>query len=254
MRAQNTIRQQIIRQRIICWTNGAIAALCIGASCAMAHGQQAQVLDRVVAVVNNQAILESDVQNELHLYSLDPERGSQRTLSARRALQLLISRRLIQQQIGQGTIPIPPPTDEAVKERLQGLREQLPACVAANCKTDAGWAHFLEENGLSEAEVEQYLRLRMELLAFIETRFRQGIQIAQDEIAKYYNETLLPQYPKGEKAPSLETVAPRIEEILLQQKVNALFSTWLSDLRKQGDIEVLDKSLETADANGQAVQ
>lgn len=236
------------------WMMSAVATLGVCASTATAQTQKSAVLDRVVAVVNNQAILESDVQNELHLYALDPERGRRRTLSAQRALQLLISRTLIQQQIGQGNVPVPPPTDEGVKTRLQSLREQLPACVIAKCKTDAGWARFLDENGLTEAEVEDYLRLRMELLAFIETRFRQGIQISHDEIAKYYNETLLPQYPKNEKPPALETVAPRIEEILLQQKVNVLFSTWLSDLRKQGDIEVLDKSLETAEANGQTTQ
>ena len=227
-------------------------ALACAALCSTLHAQQkAIVLDRIVAVVNNQAILESDVQNELHLYALDPERGRRRTLSARRALQMLISRALIQQQIGQGNVPSPTPTQDDIKTRLQDLREQLPACVAANCKTDAGWTRFLEENGLTEAEVENYLRQRMELLGFIELRFRQGIQISQEQIAKYYNETLLPQYPKSEKPPALETVAPRIEEILLQQQVNVLFSTWLSDLRKQGDVEVLDKSLETTGTDEQ---
>jgi len=228
-------------------------AAALTAACAMLHAQQTQVLDRVVAVVNNQAILESDVQNELHLSALDPERGRLRALSARRALQMLISRALIQQQIGQGTVPIPEPTPDELKARLQSMREQLPACVEANCKTDAGWAHFLEENGLTEAEVDEYLRQRLVLLRFIETRFRQGIQISQEQIAKYYNETLLPQYPKGETPPTLETVSPRIEEILLQQQVNALFSTWLSDLRKQGNVEVLDPALETS-ANGQGDQ
>jgi hypothetical protein len=38
-------------------------------------------------------------------------------------------------------------------------------------------------------------------------------------------------------------VAPRIEEILLQQQVNTLFDDWLANLRKEGDVEVLDPSL-----------
>jgi len=45
-------------------------------------------------------------------------------------------------------------------------------------------------------------------------------------------------------------VSSRIEEILLQQRVNQLFDDWLATLRKQGQIEVLDPSLETATANG----
>ncbi len=49
----------------------------------------------------------------------------------------------------------------------------------------------------------------------------------------------------GEAIPTLDQVAPRIEEILLQQQVNVLFDDWLKNLRKQGDVEVLDPALET---------
>jgi len=35
----------------------------------------------------------------------------------------------------------------------------------------------------------------------------------------------------------------------LQQRVNAMFDSWLSNLRKQGQIEVFDPRLETADAS-----
>ena len=92
--------------------------------------------------------------------------------------------------------------------------------------------------------------MRLEVLSFIELRFRQGIRISPEEIEAYYKDTLLPQYPVGETPPPLQQVSSRIEEILLQQRVNALFDTWLENLRKQGQIEVLDPALETATANG----
>ena len=235
MRAQRTIRT----------TLGAAALACL---CFATRSQQpsppTQVLDRVEAVVSNQAILTSDIENELRLSILDPERGRRRPLTARRALQLLISRALIQQQIKQSYFQIAEPSDEDIQARMKELREQLPACVQKNCTSADGWAAFLAENHLTEAEVERYLRLRLEMLAFIEARFRQGIQIPHEQIEKYYRETLLPEYPAGEKAPLLDAVAPRIEEILLEQQVNTLFSTWLRDLRKQGDVEILDHALE----------
>jgi hypothetical protein len=80
-------------------------------------------------------------------------------------------------------------------------------------------------------------------------RFRQGIRITPDEIETYYKETLLPQYPAAQTPPPLQEVSSRIEEILLQQRVNQLFDDWLANLRKQGQIEVLDPALETALAN-----
>jgi hypothetical protein len=96
------------------------------------------------------------------------------------------------------------------------------------------------------------MRYRVQILRFIELRFRQGIRIAPEEIETYYRETLSPQYPAGEAIPPLDKVSPRIEEILLEQQVSALFDDWLKNLRKQGNIEVLDPALETPEAPDQA--
>ena len=105
--------------------------------------------------------------------------------------------------------------------------------------------HFWPSHGLTPERVEAYLRYRLEILRFIEQRFRQGIQISQEQIDTYYRDTLLPQYAPGETVPSLDQVAPRIQEILLQQQVNVLFDNWLTNLRQQGDVEVLDPELES---------
>jgi peptidyl-prolyl cis-trans isomerase SurA len=245
MRIGTTIRQASTAALILCM------ALCVAMSCRVSRAQATTpnaspiVLDRVEAVVNNQAILTSDIENELRLAVLDPSSGTRRRpLTARRALQLLISRTLIQQQIAQGYVQAPAPTDAEIAARVQIIREQVPACISVHCTTDAGWQAFLKENDLTEDEVSNYVRLRLVVLAFIENRFRQGIQISHEEIEKYYNETLLPEYPKNQTPPPLKDVSPRIEEILLQQKVNVLFTAWLSDLRKQGEVEILDKALE----------
>jgi len=124
-----------------------------------------------------------------------------------------------------------------------------------NCAMEAGWKAFLESNGLTEKQVGDYLRERLRILGFIESRFRQGIRIPQEEIEAYYRNSLLPQYGAGVAAPKLADVAPRIEEILLQQQVNAMFGAWLENLRKQGEVEILDAELEPPEseaANGGA--
>jgi hypothetical protein len=207
-----------------------------------------QVLDRVVAVVNNEPILWSDITSEVRYAVLDPDRVSG-TLTPQKALQLLISRKLIQQQIGQEDASESKPTDQQVQARLTEVRNELPACVRMNCATDAGWQAFLRRNGLTAAQVDYYLSLRMELLRFIEIRFRQGIRISREETEAYYRDKLLPQYGKASEAPPFSAVASRIEEILLEEQVNVLFGNWLDNLRKQGDVEVLDASLEEADSS-----
>jgi hypothetical protein len=165
------------------------------------------------------------------------------------ALDQLVSRTLIQQQIRQEDAEAAEPSSEQVQSRLTELRKDLPACMRFNCASDAGWAVFLKANNLTGAQVERYLHGRIAILTFIENRFRQGIRIEPEDVEAYYRNTLLPQYPKGETAPPLESIATRISEILLQERVNALFDAWLDNLRKQGDVEVLDPALQPA-ANG----
>lgn len=202
------------------------------------------VLDRVVAVVNKHPILASDVDDEIRLSILDENQLGQAPLTRARALQQLISRALIEQQIREGDAEAAEPKQEEVDKRVAELRRQLPACVRENCATGAGWNQFLAEHGLTFRRVDAYIRYRMEILGFIEQRFRSGIRISESEIEAYYNGTLLPQYVAGEPVPPLKEIAPRIEEILLEQQVNVLFDQWLENLRKQGDVEILDPAPE----------
>lgn len=208
------------------------------------------VLDRVVAVVNNQAILASDVDDEMRLAVLDPAQAGLGDLTRQRALDQLISRALIQQQIRQEDAQTSEPLQSELDARLKEIRKNLPACVHINCASEEGWKAFLAAHELTPVRVETYLRNRLQVLDFIELRFRQGIRISPEEIETYYRKTLLPQYAAGEAIPPLEAVAPRIEEILLERQVNLLFDEWLKNLRKQGDVEVLDPTLESRDTNG----
>jgi peptidyl-prolyl cis-trans isomerase SurA len=201
------------------------------------------VLDEAVAVVNKRLILASDVDDEIQLSVLEPNVAGQGPLTRREALDRLISRTLIEQQIRKEDAEAAEPTEKQLDARLMEIRSQAPACVRADCASEAGWEAFLAKEGLTERRVEAYFRYRMEILRFIEQRFRPGIRITQPQIETYYRDTLLPQYAAGEAVPPLRDVAPRIEEILLEQQVNILFDQWLDNLRQQGDVEILDPAL-----------
>jgi hypothetical protein len=206
------------------------------------------VIDSAIAVVNNQVILASDLEREMRLSVLEPPGASGEVRDRRSSLEQMISRELIQQQIRKGDVQASAPSDALLEARLSEMRKELPVCVQFHCATDQGWVSFLVTNGLTMDEVKGYLRLRLEILAFIENRFRQGIRIPRADVEDYYRKVLLPKYPATQAPPPLETVAPRIEEILLQQQVNTMFDAWLENLRKQGDIEILDPALAPAAA------
>jgi hypothetical protein len=222
-----------------------LAALALLLAAQLACAQAPVVLDRVVAVVNRHAILASEVDDEIRLSVLDASQQGEPALTPQRALEQLISRSLIEQQIRSEDDRASEPTQADLDARLAQIRRELPFCMHRNCVSADGWKQVLAERGLTPERVASYLRYRMQILAFIELRFRQGIRITPEEIADYYGKTLLPQYKPDELVPSLESVADRIEEILLEQRVNLLFDDWLANLRKQGDVEVLDPELES---------
>jgi peptidyl-prolyl cis-trans isomerase SurA len=200
----------------------------------------AVVLDHVVAVINGSVILESDVNEEMGYAVLQPFSIDSTRNTPQRALQRLIDRDLILQQM-QTAQTVTPPTPEEVQQRITELRGLIPECTAYHCETDAGWQDFLKAKGLTEKEVEAHWAQRMLILSFIQSRFGSGVRITPAEIADYYNKTLLPQFhDQAVRPPALAAVSSRIEEILLQQRVSSLLLEWLQSLKSEGSVSILD--------------
>ena len=200
--------------------------------------EQGTVLDRILATVNDDVILESDVDEERRFESIQPYRGAAAEFSRERAVQRLIDRALILQQAA--LQPEDAISDQDLNAQLAKLRKDIPACGEYHCDTDEGWQKFLAGRGFTVEEFTDRWRKRMELLRFIEVRFRNGIRISDDEIKSYYEETMLPEYAKQKVTPpKLETISQRIEEVLLQQRVGNLLRDWLKSLRAQGSVRIM---------------
>jgi peptidyl-prolyl cis-trans isomerase SurA len=195
------------------------------------------VLDRVVAVVNGDVILESDVDEERRFEEIQPYRAA--TIFSRdTTIERLVDRALILQQAALEPEDAVPNKD--LDDQLLTLRKDIPACKQFHCETDEGWKKYVEDHGFTVEEFRERWRKRMELLKFIEVRFRNGITISEGEIKSYYEKTMLPEYAKRNVTPpKLETISNRIEEVLLQQQVGALLEDWLKSLRAQGSVRMM---------------
>jgi peptidyl-prolyl cis-trans isomerase SurA len=210
------------------------------ASGGQAVGQAATrgvVLDQVVAVVNGDMILESDVDEERRFEEIQPYRGVA-NFSRDTAIERLIDRALILQQAA--LEPEDAVSDKELNAQMLTLRNDIPSCKQYHCESDEGWGKFVGDHGFTVDEFRDRWRKRMELLKFIEVRFRNGIKISDDEIKTYYEKTMLPEYAKRSVTPpKIETISNRIEEVLLQQQVGALLEDWLKSLRAQGNVRMM---------------
>jgi len=194
-------------------------------------------LDRVVAVVNGDLILENDLDEETRMAAFQPV-GGQTAATREELIERLIDRALILQQIK--LQPEASVTDAQVDAELRVLRQNIPECVQYNCVTDAGWGKFVAAQGFTVDELRERWRQRMEVLRFVEARFRMGIRISQAEMDAYYTTTLVPAYVAEKVSPPSEAaITDRIQEILLQQQVNKLLDDWLTSLRAQGSVRIV---------------
>lgn len=201
-------------------------------------------MDRIVAVVNNDLILESDVDAEQRFAAFTPLRPDS-TETRDKLIDRLIDRDLILQQMR--LQPQPPVSDADVDAELASLKKSIPECAAYHCETAEGWAKFCADHGFTVAEVRERWRTRMDVLRFIEQRFRMGIRITQPEIDAYYKDKLLPAYRKDNIAPPPEpSITERIQELLLQQQVTGLLDDWLKALRAQGSVRFMEPAGKTS--------
>ena len=201
--------------------------------------QQGVVLDRVVAVVNDDVILESDVDEERRVEEIQPYRRVTGDNTRERVLERLVDRALILQQAA--LEPEDVISDKELDDQLMTLRKDIPDCKQTyHCETEDGWKKFLSVHGFTEEEFRERWRQRMELLKFIEVRFRNGIKISDAEIKEFYEKRMLPEYAKRNVTPpELDTIRKRIEEVELQQQVGALLVDWLKSLRAQGSVKIM---------------
>ena len=198
------------------------------------------LLDRVVAVINGDVILESDVLEEEQFVQLQPYHAPGEGAPKEQALQHLINRTLILQQIKEQQNPLQV-TPAELSTQLTDLRKHLPACGNGKCESEAGWQALLATHGFNGDQFDHRWRQRVLVLKFIEQRFRSGIRISRPEILAYYNTYFVPQFQKRKlTAPPLASVSARIDEILLQQHVNGLLSEWLDTLKQEGSVAILD--------------
>ena len=190
------------------------------------------VLDRIVATVDDHIILQSEWQDAVRYeafvagHPLDEVQAADR----KAALDHLIDQQLLREQMRSSGFPHA--ATEDVEKSIQEIRKRYDSR-----DDEAAWQAALRRYGLTESELKKRVALQVDLMGLVDARLRPNVIIDSKSIESYYNQELLPQLRQsGAEQVPLAEVTPKIKELLTQQKMNQMLVAWLQDLRSGSQI------------------
>jgi len=187
---------------------------------------QTVLVDRIAAVVNGTVITESDI---LWYLALDPEtpEGTFSEEVKARALQQLIDQALLHQEAEK--LPTLAIAESEIERYLAELRARFPS--------ESAFRRRVAAVGLDDQTLREIARHRVEILRFIDFRFRSFVFVSEPEVQGYYEHRIVAEAQRrGAAPPPLEQVRPLIERILRDEKTKAEMIAWLDDARRTAEI------------------
>ena len=185
-------------------------------------------IDRLIAAVNGKVITDGDLKLARSLNAVVFTGNSEMPGSRSDEIDRLIDLELMRQELK--NFQLAPDDESKIESRLHSLRDYYAQ--------QGGLPALLQRLGLQESELISYLRLQSSILKFVDFRFRPFVSISEEEIQKYYGGRLREQLQKsGIELPPLAQVSARIEEILREEKTNAMLGSWITEIRRNSKIQ-----------------
>jgi len=151
----------------------------------MHTGARADVVERVVATVNDQAIFLSDLRRRAVPFlpqvaeaATEPERMSRLKELYEELLTFLIDEKLIRQLAASSGIRV---TNADIDNAIENLRLQ-------NNMTQEQYTQALEAQGITEAQYRQDLRRQLIRLKVVNERIRSRVNITEEEVRARYEQ------------------------------------------------------------------
>jgi parvulin-like peptidyl-prolyl isomerase len=180
---------------------------------------RAEIIDKVVAVVDGHIITASDMRQEREILMTLNEKPIDDDKSL---IRQLIDNYLLETQIAD--FPGIEVTDADVDEELQ--------------KSAAGGGAVTSADGA----LRQAVHLRLRTRKYFDERFGQFIQASDADVNKYYDEVFVPEAKKRElnPIPPLTQVADMIRNNVVQEAMNHEINIWLEAIRRRSNIEFFE--------------
>jgi hypothetical protein len=189
-------------------------------------GRAQEVIDRIVARVENDVILLSDIR-QLAEYQIFVDGKAE---SNEQILDRLIDQWIVRTEAAAARFP--QPSDQDVERSLARLKRSF--------SSSESFEERKKQSGLTEEEILRYLKSQLYLSNYLDSRFRASIQIEDNDIAEFYKDRVVPRAEsRGQTPPTLEAAHDFIQEALVQRAINEQADKWLKESRSRVRVENL---------------
>ncbi len=183
--------------------------------------------DRILAVVDEDPILASDVRQVIALGIVERQAGEEARALWRRVLDMLIEQRLRYHDLDRFGFADVPPQD--IEKGFDKIRAGFPSTAA--------FEQRLREVGLSAEGLHQLVARQLMVYAYVEERLGARVFVSLDDISTYYRDALAKEMTRqGKPLPPLDDVREQIRAVLREQRLLDEIRRWTADLRKQADV------------------
>jgi hypothetical protein len=192
------------------------------AAAPLLRGQQ--VVDRIVARVENDIILLSEVR-ALGQYQQFVDGNAE---SDERILDRLIDQWIVRSEAETARFPHPSDTDVA-----RGV-ERLQASFTAPEEYETR----KKQAGLSDADIRNMVASQLYLDNYLESRFRPSVQVDAKEVEEFYQSAVVSRAKaRHQTPPALDASRDYIQEALVQRGINEQADRWLKESRARLHVE-----------------
>ena len=183
-----------------------------------------EVVDRIVARVENDVILWSDVRGLARYQQfLDgkPETDDQ-------ILDRLIDQWIVRTEAEASRSPHPSEAD--IDRGLGRIRDSF--------RSDEEYQATMKQAGLSEQNVRAMVAFDLYLSNYLDSRFRAAVRIDPKEVEDFYQTEVVPRAKaRGQEPPDLDAARDSIQEALIEHGINQQAEQWLKESRLRLHIE-----------------
>jgi parvulin-like peptidyl-prolyl isomerase len=185
-----------------------------------------QVVDRIVARVENDIILMSEVR-ALGRY--------QQFLDGASETDSQILDRLIDQWIVRTEADVsrfPHPSSAEIDRGVARIRQSLGSAEEYESRK--------QQSGMSDQDIRAMVSAQLYLGNYLDSRFRSAVRIEPQAVEDFYRNAVVPRAKaRGQEPPALDAARDSIEEALMQNGINAQADQWLKESRTRLHIEKL---------------